>query len=453
MKKRSVITALFFAAAMSLAACGSNESAEETTAAAAETGAAAETAGADTEETEAETEAEETEAADLTGVELTMMVPDWGNPGEELLKRFEEETGCKVNVTEVSWDDIRDKVSIAAVGGQAAADVFEVDWSWVGEMNSAGWLEPIEMTAEDIADEPTIETFTIDGKILALPYANDYRIAYYNTEHFEEAGITEAPETWADVEAAMKAIKEAGICEYPFSMPMGAEEAGTTSLTWLAWAKGGVVFNDDGTLNKDSVLDALTFENKMVTDGYVDPAMRTATGMDCYNKICSGETSFMVGPTKFVNFISDPEKTAEDVLGKIEPILLPGTDGVSDRTMPLPEAYGVSAYSENKEAAITFVKWLNSAEIEKELYPANGSIPNRNSVIAEMIEDGTIKTPGAMLEQAELIKSPFPNGVPDFYAEMTNTIYNNVNSMVLGDQTPEEAFDAMDAKIKELLAQ
>ena len=68
-----------------------------------------------------------------------------------------------------------------------------------------------------------------------------------------------------------------------------------------------------------------------------------------------------------------------------------------------------------------------------------------------MINDGTIKTPGAMLEQAKLIKSPFPNGVPDYYAEMTNAMYNNINQMVLGNQTPEEAFDAMDQKVKELL--
>ena len=58
--------------------------------------------------------------------------------------------------------------------------MIEVDWSWVGEMNSAGWLEPIEMTDEDKEDMPTLETFTIDGEILAVPYANDYRIAYYN---------------------------------------------------------------------------------------------------------------------------------------------------------------------------------------------------------------------------------------------------------------------------------
>lgn len=56
-----------------------------------------------------------------------------------------------------------------------------------------------------------------------------------------------------------------------------------------------------------------------------------------------------------------------------------------------------------------------------------------------------------MLDQAKLIKSPFPKGVPDYYSEMSNTIYNNVNKMVLGEISPEKAFDTMDKKIKELV--
>ena len=51
------------------------------------------------------------------GEEITFMVPDWGNPGEELIKEFQEETGIKVIVNEVSWNDIRNKVAIAASGG------------------------------------------------------------------------------------------------------------------------------------------------------------------------------------------------------------------------------------------------------------------------------------------------------------------------------------------------
>lgn len=381
--------------------------------------------------------------------EITFMAPDWANPGDELLAAFTEETGISVIFNEVSWDDIRDKVSIAASGGEAAADVIEVDWSWVGEMNSAGWLEPIEMTDEDKEDMPTLETFTIDGEILAVPYANDYRIAYYNKEHFEQAGITEVPETWDEVYDALKKIKEAGIVEYPYTMPMNADESATTSMMWMAFSRSGQVFNDDDTLNEEAVMDALTFENQLVQDGFVDPASISFNGMDCYRKITSGEASFMVGPTKFVGISNDPEQCSE--IGNIVPILLPGTDGTSPQTMALPEAVGITSFSENKEAAQEFVKWYSSADVQKRMYAVNSSIPTRNSVLAEMVEDGTFENAGAMLDEADLIKSVFPNGVPSYYSEMSNTMYNNINQMVLGEQTPQEAFDAMNAKVNELI--
>ena len=381
--------------------------------------------------------------------EITFMAPDWANPGDELLAEFTEETGISVIFNEVSWDDIRDKVSIAASGGEAAADVIEVDWSWVGEMNSAGWLEPIEMTDEDKEDMPTLETFTIDGEILAVPYANDYRIAYYNKEHFEQAGITEVPETWDEVYDALKKIKEAGIVEYPYTMPMNADESATTSMMWMAFSRSGQVFNDDDTLNEEAVMDALTFENQLVQDGFVDPASISFNGMDCYRKITSGEASFMVGPTKFVGISNDPEQCSE--IGNIVPILLPGTDGTSPQTMALPEAVGITSISENKEAAQEFVKWYSSADVQKRMYAVNSSIPTRNSVLAEMVEDGTFENAGAMLDEADLIKSVFPNGVPSYYSEMSNTMYNNINQMVLGEQTPQEAFDAMNAKVNELI--
>lgn len=381
--------------------------------------------------------------------EITFMIPDWGNPGEELLKEFEEESGIKVNVEEVSWDDIRDKVSIAAAGGEAAADVVEVDWSWIGEMNSAGWLEPIEMSEEDKKDMPTLETFTIDDKVLAVPYANDYRIAYYNEEHFKKAGIEKAPETWDEVYAALKKLKESGVTKYPFTLPVNADESATTSMIWFAFARNGVAFNEDGTLNEEAVLDALKFEQKLVDEELIDPAAKTFSGMDCYRKLTSGEASFMVGPTKFVGISNNPEESS--VVGQIKPILLPGKEGTSQVTMPLPEAIGITAFSKNKEEAKEFVKWYSSPEVQKKLYAQNSSIPTRNSVIEELINDGTIKNAGAMLDQAKLIKSPFPKGVPDYYSEMSNTIYNNVNKMVLGEISPEKAFDTMDKKIKELV--
>ena len=38
----------------------------------------------------------------------------------------------------------------------------------------------------------------------------------------------------------------------------------------------------------------------------------------------------------------------------------------------------------------------------------------------------------------------------DYYAEMSNAMFNNINRMVMGEQTPEEAFAAMNEKVNEL---
>lgn len=383
--------------------------------------------------------------------EITLMIPDWGVPNEELLSDFTKETGIKVTVNEVSWDDIRDKIAIASSGGTAAADVVEVDWSWVGEFHAADWLEPLDVTEEDKADMPTLSTFMIDGQVLAMPYANDYRLSYYNTKQYEKAGIKEEPQTWNDVYENMKAIKQAGIVEYPFTISLNAEEGATTSLMWLAYTMNGIVFNEDGTLNRDSVLSALQYENKMIEEGLVDPSNKTISGIDVYRRLTSGEASFMTGPTSFVTRSNNPEEC--QVVGEIKPILVPGKEQKAEHTMPLPEAIGVTKFSQNKEEAKAFVKWYTSKDIQKKLNETNSTIPTRNSVLEQLINDGVMTNADAMLEEAKRIASPFPNGVPAYYSEMSNAIYNGVNKMALGQLSPEQAFDEMDKKVKELVAQ
>ena len=228
---------------------------------------------------------------------ITFMAPDWAIPTDEQLDAFTEETGIEVVVNEVGWDDIREKMVTASAGGQAVADVVEVDWSWVGEFYAADWLEPLEVSEEVKADMPTLETFTKDGKVLAMPYANDYRLSYYNTEQFAKAGITEEPQTWDDVLEACRKLKETGTVEYPFAIALNAEEKTTTCLMWLAYTMNGVVYNEDGTLNKESVTEALKYMETLIQEELVDPADKTSSGMDAYKRLTGGSASFLAGPT------------------------------------------------------------------------------------------------------------------------------------------------------------
>lgn len=382
--------------------------------------------------------------------EITVMIPDWAVPSDEMLESFTDETGIKVNINVVAWDNIRDKISIASAGGSAAADVVEVDWSWVGEFNSAGWLEPIDISKEDMDSMPSIGSFIAGGNVLALPYANDFRIAYYNKELFKRAGIETVPETWAEVYNYMKIIKEKAIVKYPFSMPLNADESTTTSLIWMALSKYGVVFNDDGTLNQEAIEGTLEFIDDMVNqDKLIDPANKTSSGMDAYRKLTAGEASFIVGPTSFVSRINDEKESK--VVGEVVPILLPGATGPSPKTFALPEGLGVTRFSKNKEAAMRFIKWFNSPNTQKELNYVQNTMPTRTVVLEDLILSGKLKNTGALLEESKLIVSPFPGGVPDYYPEMSAAIFNSVNEMVIGNKTPTQAFEEMNGKIKALI--
>lgn len=404
------------------------------------TGCGGKSGSGDSEQKEEEGTAKET---------ITFMAPDWAIPTDDQLAAFTEETGIEVEISEVGWDDIREKLATASSAGQCAADVVEVDWSWVGEFYAADWLEPLEVSDADKADMPTLETFTKDGQVLAIPYANDYRLSYYNTKQFEEAGITEEPQTWDEVLEACRTLKSTGTAECPFAIALNAEEKTSTCLMWLAYTMNGVVWNEDGTFNEESVMEALKYMETLVKEELVAPEDKTSSGMDAYKRICSGSASFLTGPTSFVSRTNNEEECS--VVGEIAPILVPGKDAKATQTMALPEAIGVTKTSEHKEAAKKFVEWYTSADMQKQLNETNSAIPTRNSVLEELINDGTIQNAGAMLEQAQLIASPFPNGVPSYYAEMSSAMYNAINKMALGELTAEEAFNEMETALEKLI--
>lgn len=382
---------------------------------------------------------------------LSVMIPEWAVPSDNLLKEFTDSTGIKVSINQVAWDAIRDKIGIAASGGEASADVVEVDWSWVGEFDSADWLEPLKVDDNLKTEMPTISSFSVGDKVLALPYSNDYRIAYYNTKHFEEAGIGEEPKTYDQIYEAVKTIKEKGIAEHPYPLVLTAEEKASTGLIWTAYTMNDKVFNDDNTLNEESVKAALKFYDKLIKEDLVDPADKTADGMETYRRITTGTASYLTGPTSYIGTVNNAEKS--QVVGEVAPILMPGKTDNAKHTMALPEALGITKFSKKKEEARKFIDWYTSADTQEKLNAELGNLPTRNSVLAKLIDDGKIENPGAMLEQAKLIASPFPNGVPVYYNEMSNAIYNAVNGLATGSLDVDSAFTQMDTKIKELIAE
>ena len=369
------------------------------------------------------------------GNEITVMIPDWGAPTEEMLKEFKDETGISVTVLPTAWDDIKSKISIAAAGKKAAADVVEVDWSWVGEFYSAGWLDPLEIDEATKKDIPSLSYFKVKDNIYAVPYANGIRLSYLNKEMFEKAGIKEGeyPKKWDEIEAAFEKLKQNKVIEYPMLFPLNAEEIATTSFLTIAYTRNGKIFNDDDTLNKESALDILQLLRKY---------------LDVFRGINNAQGAFLIGPTSHITSTNDPK--VSKVVGKITTIPAMAKDGPAKETITFTEAVGISAYSKNKEAAKKFIEWFSRPETQLKLNKAINNMPTRTSVIEEMVKNGTIKDPGSIIEQSKIVVSPFPNGVPKYYTKMSTEIFNIINQMGQGKLTPEQAADKMEQKVNEL---
>ncbi len=383
------------------------------------------------------------------GTEITLMVPDWGVPTEAMLEDFKKESGITVKVLPTSWDDIKSKVAVAAAGKKAVADIIEVDWSWVGEFVSAGWLEELNPSEELIKDIPSISSFEVNKKIYAIPYANDLRVGFLNKKMLEKAGVTTIPSTWEEMEKVMDQLKAKGVVKYPLQFPLNPEEKTTTSFLTLAFTRNGIVFNNDNTLNKESVLDALQTIERQLKKGYIDPMTPSTPGMDVFKGIINGKGAFLVGPTFFITSSNDPKESS--VVGEIVTIPLPGKGKPADRTIAFTEAIGISSFSENKEAAKKFLEWMNRPEIQLRLNKEINNIPTRTSVIEKMVKEGILKeNAGSLVEQSKIVASPFPNGVPKYYTRMSTEIFNIVNQLGQGKLTAEQAADLMVEKVNAL---
>lgn len=380
---------------------------------------------------------------------ITVMVPDWGAPPKEMLDEFKKESGVNVKVEVTSWDDTKSKIATASAGKKAPADVFEVDWSWAGEFGSAGWLEKLNPSDADIKDIPTYMYFKSGNDYVATPYVNDLRFAYFNTEMAKQAGINSIPTTAADLEKDLLAIKAKGTVAYPYLFPLTAEEKTTTSFMTLAYVRNGMIFNPDGTLNKDSALDTLTTLKQYIDNGLIDRNNVSTKGIDVFRGIKNGTGAFLLGPTSFTTSTNDPKESK--VVGQVMTIPIPAKNGAAPNTLAFPEALGISAYSEHKDAAKKFVTWYTSKETQLKLNKAINNPPTRMSALQEMAKGENGQAASTILNQLKIVASPFPKGVPKEYTKISTEIFNIVNKLGQGSLTPQQAAAMMTEKVNAIV--
>ena len=193
---------------------------------------------------------------------------------EKMVEEFNaEHDNIKVVPNTIKWADMYQKLP-AAVQASEGPDVGVMHLEQLSTNAARNVIVPVDDLAEELeltGDDFTEEVWdagVYEDKRYGVPLDVHSLAMYYNTEHFEKAGITEAPTDAASFEDALKKLKAAGY-DTPFWMP--AKWPSHLMNLSLLWQNGGEPYDADGakaTFDSEAGVEGLEWQTSIIEDGY-----------------------------------------------------------------------------------------------------------------------------------------------------------------------------------------
>ncbi|MEU6893970.1 extracellular solute-binding protein [Streptomyces sp. NPDC046557] len=287
-------------------------------------------------------------ALGLTGnneVTLRVVAADYGdNPQnssaaywKQLGDSFEKtHPGINVEVSVYSWTEVDAKVA-EMVKAHKAPDIAQIgayaDYAEAGKLYSAEELLSVQTEADFLG--PLADAGKVKHTQYGMPFVASTRLLFYNEKLLTDAGVIPKdsragwqPKSWADLEAAAKKLKAAGV-PTPFALPLGREEAQAESMMWMLSGGGGYTDNED-SYEIDSPENVKTFEflrDRMVGQGLTGPVEPGRLDRQAaFDAFARGEVGMLNGHPTLL-------KQAGDKGIKFGMVPMPTADGTDHPTM------------------------------------------------------------------------------------------------------------------------
>ena len=306
---------------------------------------------------------------------------------------FEEQTGISVEYNIVDWGSASQKLTLACTGGEApdVADIFFTKSLATMSSDEYGLMELNDLVEEMGGEDTWItagkDEACVDGDWYGIPWRADTRVLLYNTEDFENAGITEAPTTWDElVEDAQKLtvtdedgnITHAGLAWY--------SDMGRYDQTWFSMLAqcGGTLMNDEFTeftLDTEQSKQALAFLSDCINTYNICSNSLDAS-YDAVTEFMSGNVSMVFGVTGETK--NNILQNAPQMEGKFASAPLPTATGAENEKngISFSAPIGIFKTTENADAAKEWVKYFCSEDVQLYMSQELGLL-NSNCAVME----------------------------------------------------------------------
>ena len=240
-------------------------------------------------------------------------------------------SNIKVNVTTIPWTNFDSQVQ-TMVQNKNYPDITEGDY--FSNYAQDGLLYPASDVLTDSSNLlPAFKAQgTYNGVQYGMPFTTSSRTLFYNKKLFTQAGITAAPQTWADVEADAAKITKLG--KVGFGLPLGNEEAQAESLLWMLGDGGGYQTAGKYTIDSPANVAAFNFLKGMVAAGDTEPNPGTVDRTKLWEQFAQGTVGMINGSPALIpiiqsaNVLTSADWTSVPIAGKSGPLSV--TLGVCD---------------------------------------------------------------------------------------------------------------------------
>ena len=300
--------------------------------------------------------------------------------------KLAEMTNITLDPTIIPRSDYEQKRSLLISSGDAPSIISKVYPGQEVQFVSSGAILPVSDYIDYMPNlKATIDKWDMsstmdslrqaDGKYYVLPGIHeeiwpDYTLAY-RTDILEENGL-DVPESWDDLYTVLKALKEKYPDQYPFSdrwtgqalLNYAAASFGTKGgwgydpKTWDAKKKEFVY-----TGTSDTYKEIVTYFNKLVSEGLMDPESFTQDDDTALQKFYTGK-SFVISTNgqELINMKTNLDSTIGKGKYEVAKGILPeGPAGALEGGNRLENGIILSnklADSKNFKATLQFIDWL-----------------------------------------------------------------------------------------------
>ena len=374
---------------------------------------------------------------------------------EQLSKKYFEQTGVKVVFETYAPTDVYKNKITAAASGKLLPDVFNpisdkrelasyINAGYIADLTDAmndGWKDVFFEKSLVQNSFPEGNEWNVKPGIYGVPLDVSTLMIYYNKDLFKQAGLDpeNPPQTWNEFIEAGKKLRDAGI--QPFVSGFGESwliGSFASSYQWSLFGKQGIIdtiegkipYTDDRWLKIFKLFEEMK-DNKMFASGIV-----TMVNKDAERTFAIGKAAMALNGSWGVNVYKSMNPNLNyDIMYPPSlpdaqyPLLVFGGDGSS---------LFVNAMSPRKDKAIAFLRWFTQKDQQIFLAKETLNIPSNKDAAQDL--------PDILKKFSESVNRTF-DALPVLEAwQVTNYININLQSVIIGEKTPEIAIKEVQAE-------